>query len=222
VPSASGAAAVALIALCVCAPTAVAHKGNPNYSSEVRSIESGIRGLEAQVLGNDDRIELRNGSRSVVVVEGYRDEPYLRFLPDGTVQVNRRSPAGYLNEDRFAAVKVPTSARPGAAPRWERVAQNGRYDWHDHRIHWMSKTPPEAVRKDQSRRIRIFDWKVPLVVEGRPAAIHGTLTWLGKDSGGFPIAAVAALVAIALAGPLVVRMAQRRRHMSPDRQEEAW
>ncbi|MEA2366532.1 MAG: hypothetical protein QOI32_2044 [Thermoleophilaceae bacterium] len=221
-PSLRGAAALALTALCVCAPTAVAHKGNPNYSSEVRSIQPSVAGLEAQVLGNDDRIELRNASDSVVVIEGYRNEPYLRFLRDGTVQVNRRSPAGYLNQDRFAAVDVPASARPDAPPRWERVAQNGRYDWHDHRIHWMSKTPPEPVRRDESRRTKIFDWKLPIAVQGRPGTIQGTLTWLGKDSGGFPTAALIALAVVALAGPLLLRLAQRRRRTSAGGEEDAW
>ena len=78
------------------------------------------------MLGNDDRIELRNGSNSTIVVDGYRNEPYLRFLPDGTVQVNRRSPALYLNEDRFGQVEIPRSARPSAPPSWQQVAQNGR------------------------------------------------------------------------------------------------
>jgi hypothetical protein len=142
VPVIRPAAATALIALCALAPAAAAHQGNPNYNSEVRAIVPAVGGLQAQVLGSDDRIELRNGSDSVVVVEGYSGEPYLRFRPDGTVQVNRRSPALYLNEDRFAQVQVPASAKPHARPSWEQVAENGRYDWHDHRIHWMSKTPP--------------------------------------------------------------------------------
>ena len=105
-----------------------------------------------------------------MVVEGYRGEPYLRFLPDGTVQVNRRSPAAYLNEDRFAQVEVPATRRPDARRRaGSRWRENGRYDWHDHRIHWMSKTPPQPVREDESRRVKIFDWSVP-VVGGRAAA----------------------------------------------------
>ena len=45
-----GAVATALIALCALAPPAVAHEGNPNYSSEVRAIVPAIDGLEAQIL----------------------------------------------------------------------------------------------------------------------------------------------------------------------------
>ncbi len=130
-PSLRGATAVALAALCACPPMALAHKGNPNYSSEVRSIEPAVDGLAAEILSNDDRIELRNNSDSVVVVEGYRNEPYLRFLPDGTVQENRRSPATYLNEDRFAAgrgarLSAPQRAAGLAAGRAERALRLAR------------------------------------------------------------------------------------------------
>jgi hypothetical protein len=222
VPSVRGATAVALAALCAFASPALAHKGNPNYSSEVRTIEPSVDGLEAEILSNDDRIELRNNSDSVVIVEGYRNEPYLRFLPDGTVQENRRSPAAYLNEDRFAQVDVPASARPNAPPVWKRVGRNGRYDWHDHRIHWMSKTPPKPVREDESKRAKIFDWTLPMAVAGRPGQIDGTLTWLGKDSGGFPAAAAASLAVIALAGLALVVLVRRRRPPAGDRQAEAW
>ena len=169
------------MALCALAPTAVAHEGNPNYNSEVRAIVPAIEGSTPRSWAATTASSSATDSDSVVVVEGYRDEPYLRFLPDGTVQVNRRSPALYLNEDRFAQVQVPRSADPEGRPSWKRVAENGRYDWHDHRIHWMAKTQPEQVRKDESRRVKIFDWKLPVSVAGRPAAIEGSLTWLGKD-----------------------------------------
>jgi hypothetical protein len=222
VPSVRGAAAIALTALCVAAPAALAHEGNPNYSSKVRSIDPAVAGLAAEVLASDDRIELRNSGDNTVIVDGYRNEPYLRFLPDGTVQRNQRSPATYLNEDRFAEVEVPASARPSAPPRWEQVAANGRYEWHDHRIHWMSKTPPEPVREDESKRAKIFDWRLPIAVAGRPGRIQGTLTWLGKDSGGFPVAAALSLGALALAGAAFVVVVRRRRRPAVDRQTEAW
>jgi hypothetical protein len=223
VPVIRAAAVTALIALCALAPTAVAHQGNPNYNSEVLAIAPAVDGLEAQVLGGDDRVELRNGSDRVVVVEGYDGEPYLRFLPDGTVQVNRRSPAFYLNEDRFGQADVPRGATARAKPSWKEVTHSRRYDWHDHRIHWMSKTPPERVRKDESKRAKIFDWKLPLSVAGRPATIKGRLVWLGKDSGGIPVAAVISLAAAFLAGAALVATVRRRRRPAGDGPaEEAW
>ena len=92
--STGGAVATALVALCVAAPAAVAHEGNPNYRSEVRSISPAVPGLDARVLNFDDRIEFVYDGDRDLVVEGYRREPYLRFRPGGRVEVNgaRRPP----------------------------------------------------------------------------------------------------------------------------------
>jgi hypothetical protein len=219
-----GVAAAALAALCAVAPTAVAHEGNPNYRSEVHTISPAIAGLEAQVLNYDDRIELRNDSSQTVVVEGYRGEPYLRFSPDGKVAVNTRSPAAYLNEDRFAAVEVPARADLEAEPEWETVARNGRYDWHDHRIHWMSKTPPERVSEDESARVKVFDWKLPVTAASQGATISGSLTWLGEEGGGFPLVAALSLgLAVLAGGTLVLLVRRRRRSAGASRPKaEAW
>jgi hypothetical protein len=216
-------AAAALAALCALVPPALAHEGNPNYRSEIHAISPPVEGLDAEILNFDDRIELRNRSGATVVVEGYRGEPYLRFEPDGIVSVNRRSPARYLNEDRFADVEVPDDADPKVAPEWETVARNGRYDWHDHRIHWMSTTPPERVRADESERVEVFDWKLPLNANGSEATISGSLTWLGKDGRGFPLAAGVSLLAAALAGIALVAAVRRRRRAGRAREKaEAW
>ena len=98
--------------------------------------------------------------------------------------MNRRSPAAFLNEDRFADAEVPDSARPRAEPQWETVAENGRYGWHDHRIHWMSQTPPQPVREDESRRVKIFDWSVPMTV-GRPSGGGAGLAHLARARRGW-------------------------------------
>ncbi len=165
--STRGAVAAALVALCVAVPDALAHEGNPNYRSEVRSIAPAVPGLHARVLNFDDRIELVYDGHDQLIVDGYRDEPYLRFQPDGRVEVNRRSPAGYLNEDRYAQVDLPAAADPKARPQWRTIARNGRYDWHDHRIHWMggAGSLPPAV-KDESEPTRVFDWTIPVEAGG--------------------------------------------------------
>jgi hypothetical protein len=217
-----GAVAAALLALCAAAPATSAHEGNPNYRSAVREIAPAVPGLDARVLNFDDRIEFVYDGDRELVVDGYRHEPYLRFLPDGRVQVNTRSPAGYLNEDRFAQVDVPARADRRAAPEWRTLARNGRYDWHDHRIHWMSAgTLPTRVR-DESKQVKVFDWSVPLEVGGRRAAVRGTLTWVGREAGGFPIAAAVSLAAAALAGGALIAVVRRRRRRPPAVRGEAW
>ncbi len=217
-----GAVAAAFAALAVAAPIAVAHEGNPNYRSEVRAIAPALPGLEAHVLNHDDRIEFVYDGERTLVVEGYRDEPYLRFSPGGRVEVNRRSPAAYLNEDRFADVEPPARADHRAPPRWEPVAENGRYDWHDHRIHWMGEgtLPPQI--EDQAQRTKIFDWDIPMAAAGAPVAVRGTLTWLGNEEGGFPIAAGVSLGAALIGGALLVVLVRRRRGRAGTRAREAW
>jgi hypothetical protein len=216
-----GAVAAALVALCVAAPAAVAHEGNPNYRSEVRAITPAVAGLDARVLNFDDRIEFVYTGDRDLIVEGYRGEPYLRFRPDGRVELNRRSPAGYLNEDRFAQVEVPGGADQRARPDWRVVAHNGRYDWHDHRIHWMSEGTRPSQIDDESERTKVFDWRLPIEAGGQAATVSGTLTWVGRDEGGFPLAAAASLAAAVIAGALLIAFVRRGRRRSGTR-EEAW
>jgi hypothetical protein len=217
-----GAAAAALAVLCVAAPAALAHEGNPNYRSEVSAIAPALPGLEARVLNYDDAIELVYDGERPLVVEGYRGEPYLRFNPDGSVEVNRRSPAAYLNEDRFAKVELPGRADHRARPSWATVAENGRYDWHDHRIHWMGEgtLPPQV--EDEGERTRVFGWEIPMASGGRPVEVRGTLTWLGKEEDGFPVAAGITLGGALVGGTLLVVLVRRRRSRAGAPAKEAW
>ena len=121
--------------------------------------------VDARVVAFDDRLEIEVEPGHEATVLGYEDEPYVRVLEDGTVEVNRRSPTSYLNEDRFAEVEVPDAADADAAPEWEAVAAQGRYGWHDHRIHYMARDLPPQVT-DESVETEVFDWAVPIAVDG--------------------------------------------------------
>lgn len=219
-----GAGTGALLALAVAAPAAIAHGGGSlDYSSQIRSIAPADAGLRVEVLDRDDRLLLINDTGERVVVRGYGDEPYIRLGADGTVAVNERSPAHYLNRERDGDVRVPDGADEQRPPRWRVVDRSGRYEWHDHRIHWMGGGRPPAV-DDPAQRTKVFDWKLPLSVGERPGAIEGTLLWVGRDEGGPPLAAIAALAAVVLGGialVLVVR-GRRRRTDSGSDATEAW
>jgi hypothetical protein len=196
---------------------ATAHQGNPNYRSEVNGIEPPVPGLSAQVLNYDADMLLTNDSNKTVVVEGYEGEPYLRFAPDGTVEANVNSPAYYLNTDRYGTTPVPASADPDADPDWKVVGGTGEFQWHDHRSHYMStETPPQVT--DPGRRTKIFDYEIPLHVDGKPAAIDGTLFWVG--SSGFPILPFIGLGVIAL-GSVILVVAVRRRRAAGAAEESA-
>ena len=172
-------------------------------------MQPAVAGLQVQVLNYDDRLLLINRTGRTVLVRGYEREPYARLRGDGTVEVNHRSPSYYLNEERYGGTPVPKSASPDAAPRWSEVSKTGRFETHDHRIHWMSKgtTPPQV--KDDDKRTKVFDWRVPIEVGPQPAAITGSLYWEPSSGGGIPTAAIVALAVLGLL-TLVLFLATRR------------
>ncbi len=191
------------------APTAAAHQSNPNFDSTVRGVEPPVAGLAARVLGGDDQVEIVNRTRRGVLVPGYGGEPYIRITSTGVVAVNMNSPSHYLNQDRYGAVKIPGAASDDAQPRWERVSGTGRYAWHDHRIHWMSRSlPPQVGDREQATKIQ--DWTVPLLVGGRRVAVQGELYWRPRVEPG-PTAPLAALGVVVLVGLIVAGVVLRRR-----------
>ena len=212
--------AAAAVLLLAGAPLALAHEGNPNMRSEVTAITPATDGVTVTVLNYDDRLELHNTSGKPVVVEGYEGEPYARVLGDGTVEVNTSSEAYYLNDDRYGEVKVPSGL--AETPRWKELSRSGRFEWHDHRMHWMSQSKPPQV-KDEEARAHIFDWKVPITVGGSPGAIAGTLDWVPLAGGSLPtgLILISALVLIALCvGVFVLR--RRRADHGGKEPAEAW
>lgn len=161
------------------APFASADAGSPNYSSRLISVAPQVKGLTVRVVDGDDAIELRNATGLNVMVPGYENEPYLRFLVGGRVEVNVNSPAKYLNEERYGGVTVPKNASPKAKPKWELISQGGTYTWHEHRVHWMSTNRPPRVEASGGETLeKVFDWVVPLSVGGNRVKASGTLWWV--------------------------------------------
>ncbi len=217
-------ALLAVVALLVLAPPALAHEGNPNFLSRVDRITPQTDGLSIEVLNRDDRMLLHNTSGKDVLILGYDDEPYARLRADGTVEVNTDSEAYYLNDDRFANVEVPAGVDGKGAPRWKEVGKTGRFEWHDHRAHWMGKgTPPQV--KDPDVETKVFDWTVPIEVGGTGGAIAGTLHWTPLPGGGPPLGAIIAGAAILIAlfaAVFVVRHRRRSASEQPREKAEAW
>ena len=113
--------------------------------------------------------------------------------------------------------------RPEGAAAVAGVSRTGRFEWHDHRIHWMSKdtVPPQV--KDQDKRTKVFDWSVPIRVGSRPARLTGTLFWQPATASGVPTAAIVALVGLAvLTLALFVLTRRRRAAATPRPRRQAW
>ena len=223
------AAALCALAAGIPATSALAHEGNPNYESLVTGVTPQVPGFRVQVLNGDDRLEVENGGSRTVTIEGYNRDPYIRMSPGGTVAVNLRSPAYYLNQDRFYGTKVPASANAKAAratPQWSVVTRTGRYEFHDHRMHWMAKSVPQQVA-DKAKRTKIVDWQVPVHAAGAAGSISGSLFWRGAEPGA-PIGAYIGFGAIALLGAAAVVIVRRRRAVAgptkapPKSRTEAW
>lgn len=205
---------IALLAAACCAlvpaAPAAAHEGNPDFESLVDSVTPAVSGFTAQILNGDDRVEVVNRSKDTVVIEGYSDEPYIRMRPNGEIAVNQRSEAAWINQSRFGEDKVPDTVDAKAPPEWKVVDRTGRYEFHDHRMHWMAKTTPQQV-KDKKERTKIYDWKIPMAADGKTVAITGTLFWRGDPGGDTPIGAIIGLVVLALGGLALVIVVRRRR-----------
>ena len=136
---------------------------NSNYRSTSRRSSPDVPGLSLQVLEFADRLLLRNHTGKTVTIYGYEGEPYARVLANGTAEVNKRSPAYLPQHELLRQRHGAAGGNAKAPPQWKVIDRTGQFEWHDHRIHWMSPALPPQV-KDKGKRTLIFDWHVPIAV----------------------------------------------------------
>lgn len=188
----------------------------PRYRSEVTAVAPAIPGLEARIIGGQDKLELTWSGSEDLVVEGTEGEPMLRFRPTG-IEVNERSPSAYASSERFGRVDPPSGADPDAPPSWRPLASPGPFSWYEHRAQWMRSERPASVT-DEASAVTIRDWSVPITVGGRDAAIEGTLSWTADPAAiraqaselSSPLLSALVLVAAMVVGGLVgVRLRPR-------------
>lgn len=189
--------AAAMVVLVGGAAPAAADPPRPtDYRSTITGGASGD-GFAVEVVGGDSLLRLVVDEGHEVVVLGYRDEPYLRFLADGAVERNRRSEATYINDRRYGGGgDLPAEVDPDAEPDWEQVAEGGSFAWHDHRIHWMSPQRPDGVADGGT----VLEWEVPLEVDGEAHAVTGVLTLVARGSPLPWFALAVVVVGLGLAG----------------------
>jgi len=199
----------ALLAAVLLPPGAEAHfgTGKKGYRSRIVAVKPHEAGLELKVLYGDDQIWLDNKTGKTIVIRGYGGEPYLRFGHNG-IYVNGNSPAVYLNQDRYARSTVPKSARPTAQPKWQKLAGGELWAWHDHRIHYMSQTPPRLIQDEPRKPHHVFNWKVPATANGKPFLITGSLDYKPPPKNSFPVGlaiVLATLIAVGMVGLFALR-----------------
>ncbi len=198
---------IAVVAVVVGAGPVAADPAVPtNFTSAVTDEPEGV---QLDVVGNDAFVEMSVTEGVEVIVLGYYLEPYLRVSASGLVERNVRSPATYLNDDRFAETNAPPRADPEAEPRWDRVGVGGSYVWHDHRTHWMLSEAP-ASTDGATGVVTIEDWELPMVVDGVRTAALGRLDWHPDNSAWGWWAA-----AVVVAGTLAVASIRALRFVAP-------
>jgi hypothetical protein len=201
----------ALIVVAAPTPVLADAAGPTNYRSRVLDVEPDADGIDVEVLGGDSFLRVTARPGVEVVILGYGDggrneEPYVRIEADGTVLVNVRSPAYYLNDSRFldAGTTAPPAAAVDAEPAFQVIGEGGSHAWHDHRVHWMSPEPPQSVHASDGGPVVVFErWEVPLIVDGEPVTVAGELVWLPDEGPVIPLLVL--LIAGAAALALLVR-----------------
>ncbi len=203
----------ALVALALLAvllpPGAEAHfgTGKKGYRSRIVAVKPSVGGLQFKILYGDDQVWLDNRSGKTIVIRGYSGEPYLRFGRNG-IYVNSRSPAVFLNQDRYAKTPVPSSSSAKALPLWQKLAGGEVWAWHDHRIHYMNPIPPIQIQNAPRSPHHVFDWKVPATANGKRFFIAGSLDYKPPPKKGFPVGlaiVLASLIAVGMVGLFALR-----------------
>jgi hypothetical protein len=185
----AGAVGLATLVLSA-APAAADPPGPTDYRSEIDVVTPDVDGITASIVGGDGFLMLEVDEGTTVEVEGYSGEPYLRFGEDGTVEENQASAATYLNEAR-TRTDADRDYDPDAEPEWETVATDGRWAWHDHRIHYMGGGVPQGARTAQG-----VAWEVPIRVDGEEVLITGAYRLVDAPS---PLPWIAGAVVLAVA-----------------------
>ena len=183
---------VLLISPVLSASPASAHGlGGPqptNVDVSTSGADPNISGVTIRMVNLGYLIELNNSGPNTVVVIGYDREPYLRIGPSG-VEVNRRSPATFLNRSATPSGSLPDGLNARATPLWESISKVPTARWHDHRAHWMGRG---AVRN--------ADWSIPLIVTAQETEIDTESSIIGELNSLTPPSTLTwGLIAVAIA-----------------------
>jgi hypothetical protein len=143
-----------------------------NTESIVESVEPATDALRVDIVAGDSFVRARVRPGHALDMNGYYDEPFLRIERDGDVFVNRGSATYMISRTRYGAtVSVEDNMVEDVEPEWTLESSNGTYLWHDHRVHWMSPTPPKPI----DQRGLVQQWAIPLRFDGVDTVVSGSL-----------------------------------------------
>lgn len=186
--------------------------GFATYATVVTGMQPPVPGVSVTALRNGEAMTVTDTGTAEITIYGYQHEPYVRIGPDG-VWENTLSPAVYLNKEQTLG-EIPKDANADAAPVWKKISSAHRFQWHDHRIHWMGASDAPAVERSPGTAHLINTWKVPFSV-GTAAratgAIVGTLTYHPSSHLGTYLTWGAILGALLIVVALQLFLGRRRR-----------
>lgn len=170
-------ATLLLLAVLPATPSRADEPGPTDFRTTIVAIEPATAALHPSIIGGDSFLRLRVDRGTEVDVLGYRSEPYIRFLADGTVEENRASASYFVSQSRLGD-DLPADFVDDAPPDWHVVATDGDYSWHDHRMHWMSASDPPGKRPGDV----VLQQRIELLVDGSPVALVVESVWMPPPS----------------------------------------
>jgi hypothetical protein len=186
-----------------------------HYRSTVTAVEPSVPGLVLAVTKAGESLTLTNHTGKTVVVIGYAGEAYLRITSTG-VDENIASLSSSLNGTLIIeGLPQPQEQANQQRPQRRHVSDQHTFTWHDHRIHWMAQQRPPVVAADPHQPHKVFDWEVPLRVNGEPVTVNGELDWKGLPTlSTFVIALIALAAAVGVALAVAMAVALRKEHLA--------
>jgi hypothetical protein len=155
--------------------------------------------LDVRALNGDQKLWLRARPDVTVLVLGSFREPFVLFSPAG-VSVNKASGTAYLNQARPQGRPPPLHGKPS----WRHVSSAHTYAWHEHRLHRL-----RPLARGLTHAAVLGTWRIPLLVNGRRAAITGTLSYVPPPGSSIWLLGLGLAVACSL---MLVRLAHGRIH----------